>query len=119
MASRFPKGSGDWTQYRRPDCKEVNFHFGRREPNQSYDEAMWEIEDIVEGELVKAQKNGCAYVMFIHGWSTSGPGKINARSVVRGFMRSPEATPLIVRSECIQHETIFRAKVRIAKRSTS
>jgi hypothetical protein len=72
---------------------------------------MWEIGEIVKGELVKAKQK--AYVMFIHGWSTSMPGKTTARSVVRGFMRLPEATPLIVRSECIQYNTIFRAKLRL------
>jgi hypothetical protein len=51
--------------------------------------------------------------MFIHGWSTSmGWKTTTARSQVRSFMRSKEATALIDRARCIQHETVFIAKVR-------
>ena len=35
-----------------------------------------------------------------------------ARSQVRSFMRSKDATPLIDRRGCIQHETVFVAKLR-------
>jgi hypothetical protein len=58
---------------------------------------------LVEKELQKAQKKGRPYIMFVHGSSTSRPGKTTARSVVRQFMRSPDATPLIERNGCIQH----------------
>jgi hypothetical protein len=45
----------------------------------------------------------------------SRPGKTTARSVVRGFMRSKEATPFVVKVDCIQHNTVFIAKIRSAK----
>jgi hypothetical protein len=50
--------------------------------------------------------------MFIHGWHTSRVGRTTARSVVRGFMRSKGATSLIERKHCIQHQTVFVAKIR-------
>jgi hypothetical protein len=39
-------------------------------------------------------------------------GKTTARSQVRRFIRSKAATPFIERARCIQHETVFVAKVR-------
>jgi hypothetical protein len=112
MAKTFQKGSGDWTLYRTPDCDEVDLHFGKRDRSTKYDEAMADITDLVESELRKAQQNGRPYLMFVHGRSTSRPGKVTARSQVRSFMRSSKATPLIERSHCVQHETMFLAKVR-------
>jgi hypothetical protein len=38
---------------------------------------------------------------------------MTARSVVRGFMRFKDATPLIERNGCLQHRTAFLAKVRL------
>ena len=52
------------------------------------------------------------YVMFVHGWSKSRHGQTTARSQVREFMRSKAATPLIEGKHCIQHETVFFAKLR-------
>jgi hypothetical protein len=107
---------GDWTLYRTKfsltKYDEVDLHFGHRDLSLSYEEAMAKVASIVEGELRARQAQGRPYVMFIHGWSTSRPGKQTARSVVRQFMRSKEATPLIERSQCIMHETVFLAKVR-------
>ena len=109
---------GNWTQYRErfglSKDDEVDLHFGPRIPGTRYDETMADVEQIVQESVRKAQKNGRAYVMFIHGHSTSRPGKMTARSVVRGFMRSKEATPFVVRSNCIQHATVFVAKIRSA-----
>lgn len=110
--------SGNWTCYRerfglsRND--EIDLHFGRRDPRSgiSYYEAMNDIESLVRHSLKNAQENGRPYVMFIHGHSTSRPGQTTARSVVRGFMRSKEATPLIERAQCIQHETVFVTKIK-------
>lgn len=105
--------TSNWTRYRGPDVKEIDLHFGKRDRfSKSYDEVMADITDLVEDELRKAQREGWRFVMFIHGWSTSRPGRTTARSEVRGFMRSKEATPLIERSRCVQHETMFLAKVR-------
>jgi hypothetical protein len=74
---------------------------------------MSKVANIVESSLRRAQEQGCSHVMFIHGWSTSlGWKRTTARSVVRGFMRSKKATPLIERKSCIQHDSVFVAKVR-------
>ena len=103
----------NWTEFRdRFDLDEVDLHFGRRDLGVRYDEAMSDVERLVKASLAKAQKAGRPYVMFIHGRSTSRPGQTTARSVVRQFMRSKEATSFIVRSECIVHPTVFVAKIR-------
>jgi hypothetical protein len=66
----------------------------------------------VERRLGEAQRNGRSHIMFIHGSSTSRPGQTTARSQVRKFMRSSAATPFIERKHCIQHDTVFVAKLR-------
>lgn len=108
--------SGNWVHYRKQfnltPADEVDFHYGERDSSIPYWEAMAEISDVVENCLRKAQAEGRAYLMFIHGWSTSRPGATTVRSMVRGFMRSPQATPFIERRGCIQHETVFVAKIR-------
>src|SRR5262245_21109574 len=107
--------AGNWTDYRaRFDLTkddQVDLHFGERFDG-SYQEAMSDVEDIVRRALAAAQKNSRPYVMFIHGWSTSRSGATTARSVVRSFMRSKEATPFIDRSKSIQHPTVFVAKIK-------
>lgn len=112
----FQKGSGGWTQYRArfnlSESDEIDLHRGKRRIGESYEEVMAGVTDIVVASLNEAQRNGRSYVMFVHGWSTSGPGKTTARSQVRSFMRSKDATPLIERSECIQHETVFVVKLK-------
>lgn len=108
---------GDWVSYRQrfglSKEDEIDLHFGRRDRNvASYDEAMADVEQLIRDSLRKAQENGRPYVMFVHGYSTSRPGQTTARSVVRGFMRSKEATPFIVKAQCVQHPTVFVAKIR-------
>jgi hypothetical protein len=111
--SKVLKETCNWTEFRgRFDLEEVDLHFGGRDPWVRYDEVMSDVEDLVKASLAKAQNAGRPYVMFIHGWSTSRPGQRTARSVVGQFMRSKEATPFIVRSECIEHPTVFVAKIR-------
>ena len=106
---------GDWKDYRRRlgllTDDEINLHFGERTEG-SYDEAMARVGKLVMDRLRKAQETGRPYLMFIHGWSTSGRGRTTARSVVRSCMRSKEATPLIVRAQSIQHDTVFVAKIK-------
>jgi hypothetical protein len=100
-------------QYRALKPVEVDFHLGRRQPGTgSYDDAMGEIHRAIADAVRTAQQNGAEWLMAIHGVSTSGPGKTTTRSVIRGFMRSAEATPYIVRKDCTQHETVFVAKIR-------
>jgi hypothetical protein len=112
----FQNGSGDWTQFRSTlnlaPCDEINLHFGKRDRSTSYEDAMAEITAIVERGLCEARQQGRPYVMFVHGNSTSRPGQPTARSQVRNFMRSKAATPLIERKHCIEHKTVFVAKVR-------
>jgi hypothetical protein len=117
MAAPFQRGSGNWTQYRSmlnlSKFDEIDLHFGRRDAaSMSYSEAMDGITSVVETGLHDARQRGRPYVMFIHGSSTSRQGQTTARSQVRKFMRSKAATPLIERSRCIQHETVFVAKLR-------
>jgi hypothetical protein len=120
MTTMFQSGSGDWTRYRSQlnlsKCDEVDLHFGRRDRGLSYWEAMAGVTDVVDASLHEARRKGRPYIMFIHGWSTSGIGKTTARSQVRSFMRSKAATPLIDRSGCIQHESVFVAKLRSTDR---
>jgi hypothetical protein len=106
----------DWKLYRQqfsltPE-DEVDLHFGPRDPNTPYWDAMAEVSSIVENALREAQKNKRSYVLFKHGWSTSRQGKTTARSVVRRFMWSAAATQYIERNACIQDEAVFLAKIR-------
>jgi hypothetical protein len=109
---------GNWVSYRErfglSATDEIDLHFGQRDPrvDGQYYEVTADVEQRVQNALRKAQENGRPYVMFIHGHSTSRPGQTTARSVVRGFMRSKEATPFIVKAHCIQHPTVFIAKIR-------
>ena len=117
MTTKFQSGRGPWEQYRSQlnlsKSDEINLHFGKRDPSlMSYQEAMAGVTDLVVAGLEQARRKGRSYVMFIHGSSTSRRGKTTARSQVRGFMRSKDATPLIDRSGCIQHVTVFVAKLK-------
>jgi phosphopentomutase len=111
----FKKGEGDWTKYRQifPNVPEIDFHFGERDPSIPYETKMFEVDQIVQNRLKDAQERGLEYIMFIHGRSTSRNGRTTARSVVRSFMRSKDATPLVEKRNCIQHETVFVAKIRL------
>ena len=62
--------------------------------------------------LKSAYENGKQHVIFTHGASTSGPGKTTSRSQVLKLMRSPVATPYIIRGDCVQHATVFIAAIR-------
>ena len=114
----FKQGLGNWTHYRWQFSleaeDEIDLHFGKRErSSMSYEEAMAQVAELVENSLRQAREKGRSHIMFVHGWSTSvGWKRTTARSVVRGFMRSKSATPLIERKSCIQHESVFVAKLR-------
>jgi hypothetical protein len=119
MTKKFRQGWGPWVRYRAElglsPSDEVDLHFGKRDPKvMTFRQAMDGITAIVVASLKEARRNGRPYVVFIHGSSTSRRGKTTARSQVRGFMRSKEATPLIDRGECIQHVTVFIAKLKPA-----
>jgi hypothetical protein len=109
--------NGNWTDFRKKfnltRDDELDLHLGRRDPStMTYWEAMAGIEEFVLAALQSAQNNGRPHIMFLHGRSTSRPGSTTARSVVRRLMRSSEATPYIERSGCIQHESVFVAKIK-------
>ena len=117
MTKKFQLGRGPWRQYRAQfglsESDEVDLHFGKRDPSlMSFKEAMADVTDLVVASLERARRNGRPYVMFIHGSSTSRRGKTTARSQVRNFMRSKHATPLIDRSGCVEHGTVFVAKLK-------
>ena len=104
---------GPWPDLRKFEpSREVDFHFDGQERMVDYWEAMSNIQDVVRKTLANAQRDCIPYVLFTHGSSTSRRGKTTARSVVRGFMRSPAATPLIIRKECIQNQSAFLVRVR-------
>jgi len=117
-SSRFIKGDGDWTEYRRlGDVVEVDLHLA--EPRSSSDgppvpywDKMAAVEEKTLEALQAAQRDGHEFVMFLHGHSTSRPGRTTARSVVRRVMASPSATPFIDRSRSIQHDSVFVAAIR-------
>jgi hypothetical protein len=105
--------TGDWTRFRVLAPREFDLHrseWGRREV--PYWVAMNEVRVDTLSELVAAQKWGVDWLLIRHGGSTSGRGRITARSVVRGIMRSRAATPFIVRRDCVQHELVFLARIR-------
>ena len=114
----FKRGTGDWKEYEKLGTfLSIDFH-----PPNSREEKLadmmpfYERMELVTARSIEALKEAyeqnIEYVIFRHGWSTSGIGKTSARSKVRAAMRSPEATPYIVRSKCIQHNSVFVAKIR-------
>ena len=110
----FKKYDGDWQKLRSlPGLLEVDLHFGKSEPG-SFRNSMAEVASIVEKTLRDAQECRFQYVMFLHGYSTSGPFKTSSRSIVRAIMRSKESTPFIVKSRSIQHNSVFVAAMRAA-----
>jgi hypothetical protein len=116
---RWKVAGGDWTRFRNLPGKkiEVDFHWSESgRERRPYYERMDEVHSEALNALKLAQENGTKYIIFTHGWSTSRLGKTTARSVVRSLMRSPEATPYIVRRDCVQHETVFVAAIRPARR---
>ena len=80
MTTKFQSGRGPWEQYRSQlnlsKSDEINLHFGKRDPSlMTFKEAMAGVTDLVVASLEQARRKGRSYVMFIHGWSTSGVGK--------------------------------------------
>jgi hypothetical protein len=104
---------GDWGNLvaTLPGLMRVDLHFGRGGPGQ-FRNNMAEVYEIVVAALKESQEKGFRYVLFTHGYSTSRPGKTTARSVVRGTMRSKEATPFIIKNKSIQHYSVFIAVVK-------
>ena len=99
-------------QYRELGVQEVDFHHGVRDFDLPYSEAMAEVRREALAELKAAHAAGTKYLLYRHGSSTSHLGATTARSQIRGLMRSRDATPYIVRSESIQHDSVFVAAIR-------
>src|SRR6056297_2347014 len=109
----FKKEWGDWTKYRELKPLIVDFHFEEDETDWiPYYERMDEARRRSLIAIMEAYEKGIPWVLFTHGWSTSRIGKTTSRSVVRGLMRSKDATPFIVRKNCIQHDSVFLAAIR-------
>lgn len=111
------RGEGPWDQYRSlPGLMEVDFHFANSGSNKgrriSYHDRMGNVYQLAIDALRQAYSKGYQYVMFTHGYSTSRRGNTTSRSVIRGLIRSKEATPYILRSKCIQHNSVFVAAIR-------
>jgi len=114
MSETFKRQGGNWTDFRHlPGLMEIDFHWAELGPRcGSYQEAMGKVYHAAFSALQTARSRGLQYVLFRHGHSTSRPGAETARSVVRGLMRSKEATPYILRRECVQHPSAFLAAIR-------
>jgi len=114
----FKHESGDWTRYRElPNLIEIDFHRAQEHPaaqtgTAPYHERMASVGSDTFQALQAAQVAGKDWVPFTHGSSTSRRGATTSRSIVRGLMRSREAAPFIVRSQCIQHDSVFLARIR-------
>lgn len=123
MTGKFQQVVGNWTDLRGlPNMVEVDFHYEyeryqerhlpwhQREP---FEVKMDQVHAEALAALKEAQAKDKQYVMLRHGSSTSGPGQRSARSVVRNLMRSKTATPYIVRSQCVEHDSVFVAAIRL------
>lgn len=109
----FKQDGGNWVRFRDFDkLMEVDFHWAEEKSSSSYWENMDAVWNRALSALKKAQVEGVQYVLFTHGHSTSHMGKITSRSQVRKLMRSPIATPYLLRNQCIQHSSVFLAAVR-------
>lgn len=107
---------GDWVKYRDlPNLIERDFHWMQEERTGLYHENMQAVWDVTLRTLKEAQQQGKIYVLFTHGKSTSRVGKTTARSQVRKLLRSKEATPYVIRRECIEHDSVFVAAIRPLK----
>lgn len=108
--------SGDWKLMRQRfglrDHDELDLHFGRRDPHEPYWNVMADVETLVREGIEHAYRHKRPYLLITHGWSTSRNGATTARSIVRGFINSKEATPFIERAKCIQHNSAFLVKIR-------
>ena len=115
MSSKFKGGDGNWVQYRTlPQVKEIDLHYSDHGGmNKPYWERMDDIYEEVLQELKSAYESGdVRFLLIRHGSSTSHRGNTTSRSQVRKLMRSPHATPYLIRKESIQHPSVFVAAIR-------
>lgn len=113
MPTPFKTEFRNWVEYRQfPNIMEVDYHWADSGKYGAYWESMQAVFDRTLQALRKAQEEGKSYVLFTHGHSTSHRGKATSRSQVRKVMRSKDATPFIIRRECIQHRSVFVAAIK-------
>jgi len=113
--SVFKRESGDWVQFRElPDLEECDLHFSQDGPRtMSFQDNMEATYNLVLRRLQSAHENGnTKYLLIRHGESTSRRGNTTSRSQVRKLMRSSDATPYIIRKDCIQHPSVFLANIK-------
>ncbi|MFZ2854343.1 MAG: hypothetical protein WAZ34_09570 [Rhodocyclaceae bacterium] len=104
---------GDWVRFRElPNLMECDLHWAGETPTGAYWEHMETVWRVALESLRAAQAQGKQFVLFTHGWSTSHAGKTTSRSQIRKLMVSKHATPFILRSQCIQHNSVFVAAIR-------
>jgi len=111
----FKKDHADWIRFRllTPTPLEIDYHAEEGAYDRlDYYERMEKVYTGALKILRDSQNRGDKWVMFIHGHSTSQPGATTSRSQIRKLMRSPDATPYIIRRECIEHPTVFVAAIR-------
>jgi len=114
--AKFKREYKNWTDYRKlPDLMEMDFHWSKEISSGNYYENMELVYRTTLKCLKMAQDNNKQYLLLTHGWSTSRPGNTTARSQIRTLMRSKEATPFIIRKDCIQHDSVFLAAIRPKK----
>jgi hypothetical protein len=111
---KWQPADGDWTRFRTlPELEELDLHRSGDPYEGSYWDLMSALADEVLNRLKQAQARGTKHLLVTHGRSTSEGWKhTTGRSVVRQVMRSPAATPYIVRRNCVQHESVFVAAIR-------
>ena len=117
---KFKYANQNWVEYRAllANMVECDFHWASDASKGLYHENMQAVWDAALTALIDAQVTGKKYVMFTHGGSTSRIGKTTSRSQVRKLMRSKEATPYLVRRDCIEQDTVFIAAIRSPKSPT-
>lgn len=114
MAFQYDEDS-NWSEFRKlPNHREVDFHWATDDSTTfEHWRAMAEVGRVTLRALQEAQRAGASYLLLLHGCSIGdAETQPNARSVIRGLMRSKTATPYIVRSRCIQHHSCFVAAIR-------
>lgn len=113
----FKYASRNWIEYRQllPDMVECDFHWMNDPSTGLYNENMQAVWDVALDAIINAQATGKKFVLFTHGGSTSRIGKTTSRSQVRKLMRSKEATPYLLRRDCIEQHTVFVAAIRPLK----
>jgi len=104
----------NWIEFRRlPNYREVDFHWVTNESDDDYLQAIEDVRRLAIRALQKAQSEGVSYLLLLHESPMSeGLRRTTARSTIRKLMRSRNATPYILRSQCVQHHTCFVAAIR-------